>query len=378
MKLKIKDNKTWVEQEKKKQRKRIYFLVLSVLFIVAATAGIYIASWMSEKYGNFYPDVLLADAPTQAEPEVYISSNLTEIIKCPSISYTMVMSGQFVGEGSSYCIFADENHYVSVCEITKNADAKQILQEIIVPALNVKSTKADLYKDQNGYLNNRYVETFGCTLTLEKGRLYTFNYRVFLEDEKDLLISVLCAKRNLYDASDNLERIFYTLHQLEDAEKNPAEGTESDIGDIEGITENKNSIDDFGEPMDENKIGDQAYEMTPNNGYSPIEEGKIYKQDCEKTLEITESYEHAYICFAYDINRELDSIVLYDPSGENMYFPEPYDFYKRAEYVFKVDDPEPGEWKFVYSASGEIGYYYAYVFAEEDYVPLRMRGIPKN
>lgn len=365
MKLTMKDNKQWVAAERKKRSRKIKLIcllatVITVLSAAAITYSIYI-----ERTGQFYPNIALSDSTTGAEPVVR-SNGFDSILKCPSLPYTMTIGGELLVEESTSCTFLYKGYRITISEIPQKAAAVDILSKTVIPRLDGTVNDVKVFKDQTGYLNERYVQTFGATATLnsDNRKIYSISCRVFL-GETDILICGMSDNTEVDTLWTIMENIFYSLHEI---------GTTGAVGstasDIAGIRANAKTDPAAAEEeiMDDDIIKDgEVYDSTSyRSGVRKKEKGIIYAPDLETTLTIDEDYDTAALILAYEIDEALDEITLYDPNG-NEYEPEYYDYYTQAEYVFFIDNPIQGEWKFVYTAHEEMGYCWAYVSDIKEY-----------
>lgn len=367
MKLKLKDNKTWIKEEREKRKRRILTIMVMLIILAAAASALILNAELSIRKGKFYPVIALADTPTGEEPLVRSTNGFDKIIKCPNLPYTMIVAGDLVAEGSSFCVFQYEGYYISVCEVSKNAQTEDVLANILLPGLNGQVAETQKFNEQEGYLNERHIQTFGATVKLlDNKKLYTLNYRILLGGDTDIYLCGINRKAQMQPVQNILDNVFYSFHEL--TEKDITDNVAMMNMDIEGISAQEESdMEDW--PLDEDTLQEgETYDPTSYaSGVRKKQDNVIYARNEEAAVNVTEDYEHACFVFSYEIDRELDSILLYDPDGDNFYFPEFYDYYFEAEYVFFIDQPIQGEWKFVYNAGDEIGYYRTQIMDAADY-----------
>lgn len=360
MKLTMKDNKQWVAA---KHRKLKIISILAAVIIVLSAASISYSLYIINT-GRFYPDVALADSTTGAEPMVRLAYGYDSIIKCPTLPYTMVIDGELLTEESTYCVFAYKGYHITISEIPRNAAAVDIVSKTIIPRLYGTAMETDIFKDQTGYLNERYVQTFGATVLLDENRrIYSFTCRVFL-GETDILICGMGNTTEMDTLWTAMENIFYSLHELGTAQA----GAGNAASDIDGILANAQT-DPVGErPMDNDLVkAGEVYDSTSyRSGVRKKENGIVYMPNLETVLTVQADYDRAALVLAYEIDEELDEIILCDPEGHE-YEPDYYDYYTTAEYVFFVDNPMQGEWEFIYTAHDEMGYCWPYIEDAKEY-----------
>lgn len=381
MKLKLLDNDQWIRAEKKKRKRRMLSIMGCVLvFFVTLLLGILYNAYQ-ENTGRFYPDFNLSELPSGALPVVEVPQGETHsIIKCPSLPYTLIIPGSLVTEEESYCIFLMDDLYVMVGEIPENQKIADYLSEALY-SFGEEVISCKTFNQQKGYLNERYVLTEGNTVAWKNNQKgYVLSCRVVLGSERDLLLSSVSPTMELSMARKVLESIFYTLHEMqltEEREVNPGTRTVGFTG---------NDSQDNNIPMDEDgfpETGNEKIIETNPNGIHQKKTGILYRSDEEVIVDVSSEYELAYFVFAYGMyDVTLQSIVLYDPEGKMIYHPDEVITNHQKEYVFHIESPMTGEWRFLFSAEDEIGYYHAFVTTKEQYLDsmeqTQIRVVPED
>jgi len=365
MNIKFENNAKWTAKEKKKIKKRAITITVLLSLIVISTASIFTVNYIRKTKGLFYPSITLQDAVTGTQPQILPAEGYEQVLKAPTMPYTLLTKGEVVTDSDAFCIFLTDGMYAAVAEIPKNAETCQYIKTAIMPSLNGSVSEITSFKKQVGYLNERQVESQGTTITLNNGTdVYAMNIRVYLPYEKDILISVISSSTNMKNAEEIAENIFYSLRQLEDSQ----ESVNSDTSNANGITDIED-IEEYyslGDATDFDEqpgtcIGDPyidtyttQWEISNDNGYI---DGETYTFDIGAVT--NEGSDSEWLYFGYYLSwKQLKKIALQDAEG-NTYYPD--ELRKSAKgyllYGFNIGKGKTGEWTVVWTADDSIGQY---------------------
>lgn len=357
MKIDLENSKKWTDKERKKIKKRAITIGVLLGIIIISTVSLLITAYVRKTKGLFYPDVVLEDTTTGAEPKIIPVEGYTQVLKAPSLPYTMLVKGEVVSDSDSFCVFLSEGTYIVIAEVPTNATSETYLSAAIIPTLNGTVEETNSFKKQNGYLNERSVESQGITLTLNnKAKLYTMNMRVFMGGEKDILISVISPSTNMDEAEKTVEAIFYSLHYLE--ESSNANETTASNGNTKPDNNQGLGTGNGHENDDIEYDGNPYYDLTINEWEIPNPEAYIEGETFEYTL-VADKNDSEWLAFVYISGApKLKEIVAISPEGE-IYQAESLKWFDaRYAYGFHIGKNKNGEtWKFVFTANGYIGEY---------------------
>ena len=375
MRVNLKDNKKWAAEESRR-RKRRGIVIASTIFLSASIfAGVLMYRYRYVEYGRYYPQIVLEDAPTADEPAVYIFDEFEKMVKSPSLPYTMLAAGDAISDNDEYCIFWYQGAYYVMAE-TEVETSYELTKEIL-PALGANVTGSTAFNRQEGYLNNRHIETECLTFTLDgRGNLYTMSYRLLLPEGRDIVITGITSDVNMYGIYQNIEKIFLSIHEIIPQKEGKTQTINFDVVGGEGydslignIVVNMDGND--GVPMDGDFFpkGTAQSEIQPNpGGIHDLETGVLYKSGEEKAVMVQEDFDTLAFVFSYGLPVELISIELIGPSGD-VFYPDERHKYIGYDYVFYIDAPTQGEWRFVWTADGRIGNYEGYFTKPQHYSP---------
>lgn len=374
MKVNLKDNKKWAAEERRRQKKRGSVIAGMVFLLVLLAAGTWVYRYHYVESGRYYPQIILASAPTGEEPAVYIAEDFENMVKSPSLPFTMLAAGDVVLDTEVYCIFWYQGAYYVMTETEEEtADA---LATHIFPALGASVTGSASFNRQEGYLNNRHVETECLTVTVEQGDLYTVNCRLLFPGNRDIVISGISPDAEMGEVWRNIEKIFYSIHETIPQKTGKTQTIDLNVlgeGQPDSLIGNivVNMEGNGAAPMDEEFFpeGTSQDEILPNpGGIHELEDQVLYKSSEEKALVVEEDFDRLAFVFSYGLPVELSSIELIGPSGDIFYPDERYQ-YVGYDYVFLVDSPVQGEWRFVWTAADRIGNYEGYYTKPQHYTP---------
>lgn len=359
MKINLENKDKWSAKEQKKIKRRAITITVFLTLIAVSAATIFIVNYVRRTKGLFYPNVVLEDSVTGNQPQIIPADGYEMVVKAPTLPYTMLAKGETVTDSDAFCIFLTDGMYASIAEIPKNADTAQYLKNAILPSLKGNSSNIESFKKQTGYLNERQVETQGTTITLTNGsNIYAVNIRVFIPDEKDILISVISPNTNMNDAEKIAENIFYSLRQLEESQSNTTTNQTAPDGVIIEDLDNANGNSDWATDYDdgEDSGSDNPYIDNYQTEWE-IREPEAYMEGETYTFEVTAwDSDCEWICFAYDMSdRPLVEIHLQDPDG-TIYEADEYRYFRTGlVYGFHVGKGMSGEWTVIWTADTRIG-----------------------
>lgn len=369
MKLNMKDNRQWIAAESKKRKVKIIviiglFIAMVVLFGISKLYSSYII-----KTGKIYPQIVLQDAPGTESPVVQTTVGYEKVVKTPTLPYTMTVKGDVVSEGASICTLLIDGDYVTICEISSAAITKEYLKDALIPSLGAQPTAVTTFNEQRGFLNSRYIETEADTIaTGEKKPLYCMSYRLIIGGSTDILINGISFDTDMEALNNKLQSIFYSIYQLADAAvKSESQASES----IDNISVNEETTEypSTDIDMDSDYVINGSEPINPknyNNHIYDIDENTLYKTDEEKVVDVDETIEEAVFLFSYQRNVELKKICLIDPEGKEYQYNQ-FVNELTPRYVFYVNNPMQGEWKFVYTVPEHIGYFRGQVMKKATY-----------
>lgn len=360
MKINLDSKDKWTAKERKKMKSRAIFIIVLISVIAVGTASLFIYSYLSKTKGLIYPNVKLEDSLTGSEPKILPTEGYEQVVKTPTLPYTLLTKGDVVKDSDSFCIFLVDEMYASIAEVPKNAETGQYLQTAVIPSLNGSVSSVTSFKKQTGFMNERQIESQGTTITLtNNSNIYAMNIRVFLSYDKDILISVISSRTNMKDAEKIAENIFYSLRLLEDAQTQQI-NNQSGIGaitvdDLENIGIEQSDWDTVPEDETDNPYIDNyqtEWEIQEPDGYI---EGETYTF----TLYPEDGADSEWVYFAYYLTDDrLKEIKLEGPDG-TIY---EYDGIKWWDtgllYGFHVGKGMSGEWTFTWTAQSRIGEFY--------------------
>lgn len=375
MRVYLKDNKEWAAEERRHRKKRWIVLISAILLSAGIFAGLLIYRYRYVENGRYYPQIVLEDAPTANGPMTYIFDGFEKMVKSPSLPYTMLVAGDAILDNDEYCIFWYQNAYYVMAET--EAETSHVLMDQILPALGANVTGSVAFNRREGFLNSRHIKTECLTFTLkDKGNLYTISYRLLFPEGKDIMITGISSDVDVYEVYQNMEKIFYSIHEVMPQKEGKTETIDFEVvGDenfdslIGNIVVNMDDSD--GRPMDEEFFSkDTAQsEILPNpGGIHDLETGVLYKSGEEKSVMVQEDFDSLAFVFSYGLPVELSSIELVGPAGD-VFYPDERHQYIGYDYVFYVDAPVQGEWRFVWTADGRIGNYEGYYTRPQHYSP---------
>lgn len=375
MKVYLKDNQKWAAEERRRIKKRGIILASVILLSAAVFTAVVLYRCQYLENGRYYPQITLEDAPTMDEPVVYVYEDFSNVVKSPSLPFTMLTAGDVIWDNDEYCIFLYQDAYYIISET--EMETACMLEYYILPALRADVTGSTSFDRQVGYLNSRYIETVCLTFALGgRGNLYSVNYRLLLPEGRDILVTGISADIDVHRVWGNVEKIFYSIHEVI-----PQKEGKTTIIDFEAVrNESSGSLignivvnvdGDAGSPMDEEffPAGTLQSEIQINpGGIHKLESGTLYKSGEEKAVMVGEDFDTLAFVFSYGLPVELTDIELIGPSGDIFYPDERHEFLG-YDYVFLVDQPMQGEWRFVWTAPDRIGNYEVYYTKPMYYTP---------
>jgi len=366
MKVNLKDNKKWAAEERRRLKKRGIILASVILLSAAAFTGtVRYRCWYLEN-GRYYPQITLEDTPAAGEPVVYAYEGFDNVVRSPSLPFTMLTAGDVLSDHEEYCIFLYQDAYYVIAETEEESTC--ILKDLILPVLGADVTGSTCFNVQEGYLNNRHVETQCLTFALgDRGNLYSVNYRLLLSAGRDIVIAGISADMDVDGVCRNVEKIFYSIREIV-----PQKEGKTTVIDFEAVGGGPADsmignitvhVDGNGEyPMDQDFLpeGTLQSEIQSNpGGIHKLEPGTLYKSNEEKAVTVEEDFDTLAFVFSYGLPVELTDIELVSPSGD-IYDPDERHKFLGYDYVFLVDRPMQGEWRFVWTAPDRIGNYEVY------------------
>lgn len=375
MKINLEDNGKWVTEERRRQKRRGLVLAGAILLLAAVFAGIWAYRYRYVESGRYYPQIILEAAPAADEPVVYISGEFKKVVKSPSLPFTMLAAGDVISDGDEYCIFLYQDAYYVMAEV--EAETSYVLRHHILPALGADMAGSTCFNRQEGYLNSRHVETECRTFTLgNSGNLYTISYRLLLPEGRDIVIVGISSGMDMESVRRNIEKIFYSIHEVTPQKVGKTQAIDFEVageGNPGSLIGNIVVHMDGGAgiPMDEEFFpgGTAQGEICPNpGGIHELGTGMLYKSGEEKSVMVEEDFDALAFVFSYGLPVELTSIQLVGPSGDVFYPDSQYKFIG-YDYVFLVDAPMQGEWRFVWTAADRIGSYEGYYTKPRHYIP---------
>lgn len=373
MRVNLKDNEKWAAEERRRQKKRGIILAGAILLSAAVFAGILLYRCQYIENGRYYPRIALGNAPTADEPVVYTYEGFWKVVKSPTLPYTMLTAGDIIADNGEYCVFLYQDAYYVMAET--ETETSDVLISHILPALGADVTGSTCFDRQEGYLNSRHVETECCTFTLGgRGNLYSISYRLLLPEGRDILIVGISSDVDVDGVYRNIEKIFYSIHKVSAPKEGKTEIIDFEVVESEAPETLIGNIVvnvDEGVPMDEEFYPEDTpqNEIQPNpGGIHKLEPGMLYKSSEEKAVMVEEDFESLAFVFSYGLPVELTDIELVSPSGD-VYYPDERHKFLGYDYVFFVEVPMQGEWKFVWTAADRIGNYEGYYTLPQHYIP---------
>lgn len=365
MKLNLKSNALWEREHKssrKKTRKRkgmIACTVIAVSIIILADI-VY-----REKTGAYYPQIFLPAEAQGKEPEVKISPGHDKILKFPSMPYTLAVKGQVVEEQQDSCLLMpDKEICIRIMQEDSSVDTHESLIRHIWPADGY--TTYQEFFPQTGYLNNRETETVCYTIKPKGEKVYCILYRTPLETKDAVLFGYTANKAKLKQLNQELEELFYTLHQI--TEKQAKAMTQDKADSLTSIDKDGNQ-QEYYLPSQQEDYGTDGLGVAkaPEEGYNgpkDIPDNVVYRDDMQEDILVDSDTENLYVVFQYtNLQTPLTDIRMESPEKDRLIYPDhSYDGF----YTFQVDNAEEGIWKLLFSADSYIGYYYISVFREEE------------
>lgn len=375
MKVNLKDNRKWAAEESRRRKRRGVIIASTILLSASIFAGVLMYRYRYVENGRYYPQIVLEDAFTADEPVVYVFDEFERMVKSPSLPYTMLAAGDVISDNDKYCIFWYQNAYYVMAET--EAETSYVLKKEILPALGANVTGSTGFNRQEGYLNNRHIETECLTFTLDGRRnLYTMSYRLLLLEGRDIVITGISSDMDVCGVLKNMEKIYYSIHEVTPQKEGKTQTIHFDVVGDEGydslignIVVNMDGSD--GVPMDGDLFpeGTAQSEVQPNpGGIHDLETGVLYKSGEEKAVMVQEDFDTLAFVFSYGLPTELTSIELVGPSGD-VFYPDERHKFIGYDYVFYVDAPMQGEWRFVWTADDRIGNYEGYYTKPQHYSP---------
>lgn len=375
MKINLENKDKWSSKEQKKIKRRAITITVFLTLIAVSAATIFIVNYVRRTKGLFYPNVVLEDSVTGNQPQIIPADGYEMVVKAPTLPYTMLVKGETVTDSDAFCIFLTDGMYASIAEIPKNAETAQYLKTAIIPSLNGNSSNIDSFKKQTGYLNERQVETQGTTITLTNGSsIYAVNIRVFVPDEKDILISVISPNTNMNDAEKIAENIFYSMRLLDDTQTSQNNTSQSTPGAIivDDLVIQEDNTSDWATDNDTtDTITDNPYidnyqtewEIPENNGYI---EGETYTYNVQAY-----DNECEWIYFAYWYStKKLADIKIQDPDGNIYEYDDIRKWRTGWAYGFHVGKDKSGDYTFIWTAKDSIGEFSTGYTTDDDWSSL--------
>lgn len=370
MNIKLKDNSQWIEGEEKKKKRRIIYIAAFFLMCAAVIGGSTFYRYYKEKNGSVYPELELYDVPDQGESTVTVRQGYDKVLKVPDLPYTMMIPGTVLVEGDSFCILETNGHHIAIGKIDKNTGTTDFIRNLVLPSLGTSATETLTFQQKRGYINARLVSAQVDTFKRGSEKtIHSISYRILLEENEDIILTGFSTGMDTAILNDEILSIFKSVYQMEGETD---QGESSDPGQIDNLTANDGQsivYEGDGAPMDDDFLEEGTpYSTEKNlNHLYPIDPNIEYMDVEEVTITVDKDMDMGVFIFNYVTEVKLNSITLYDPTGELGYAPDGFDDFFYPEYIWHIDHPMQGDWKVVFSAPCYLGTSQALCYPPEAY-----------